>query len=212
MEEGERDDLAEYREAAGRVDRALDASATFDEGEEQDLLRAVERKWQAADRQLQDTRTGVGSSRDDAADPEDVFEAHLNSAIGGVGGLVKGSQREIRSDLAATRRLNRAQSLVALVALLTSLAIAPLLARHLAAAALRPIHRLTQAARAFGSGHLGHRVGVTSSAELTRWQRASTGWPARCRSSMANSSSRPSRIRSPASRIARCSRTARVMR
>ena len=31
---------------------------------------------------------------------------------------------------------------------------------------MRPIHRLTQAARAFGSGHLGHRVTVTSSAEL----------------------------------------------
>ena len=55
---------------------------------------------------------------------------------------------------------------MALVALLTSLAVAALLARRLAAAALRPIHRLTQAARAFGSGHLGHRVTVTSSAEL----------------------------------------------
>ena len=155
-----------YREAATQVDRALDASDTFDEREERDLLRAVERKWRAAARQLHDSRTGVGSPRDDAADPEDVFEAHLNSAIGGVGGLVEGSEREIRSDLAATRRLNRAQSLIALVALLSSLAIAALLARRLAAAALRPIHRLTQAARAFGSGHLGHRVGVTSSAEL----------------------------------------------
>ena len=55
---------------------------------------------------------------------------------------------------------------MALVALLTSLAVAALLTRRLAAAALRPIHRLTQAARAFGSGHLGHRVAVTSSAEL----------------------------------------------
>ena len=166
MEEGERDDLAEYRVAGRQVERALDASATFDEREERDLLRAVEGKWQAAARQLEDTRTGVGSPRDDAADPEDVFEAHLNSAIGGVGGLVEGSEREIRSDLAATRRLNRAQSLIALVALLASLALAALLARRLAAAALRPIHRLTQAARAFGSGHLGHRVEVTSSAEL----------------------------------------------
>ena len=166
MEEGELDDLAAYRKAATQVDRALDASDTFDEREERDLLRAVEGKWRAAARQLDDSRTGVGSPRDDAADPEDVFEAHLNSAIGGVGGLVEGSEREIRSDLAATRRLNRAQSLIALVALLSSLAIAALLARRLAAAALRPIHRLTQAARAFGSGHLGHRVGVTSSAEL----------------------------------------------
>ena len=100
------------------------------------------------------------------ADPEDVFEAHVNSALTGVGGLASISQREIRGDLATTRRLNRAQSLVALVALLTALAIAALLARRLAASALRPIRRLTHAARAFGSGHLGQRVAVTSSAEL----------------------------------------------
>ena len=80
--------------------------------------------------------------------------------------LVDDSESEIRSDLAATSRLNRVQALIALAALLASLGIAALLARRLAAAALRPIHRLTQAARAFGSGHLGHRVEVTSSAEL----------------------------------------------
>ena len=56
--------------------------------------------------------------------------------------------------------------MIALVALLTSLGMAALLAGRLAAAALRPIHRLTHAARAFGSGHLGHRVAVDSSAEL----------------------------------------------
>jgi diguanylate cyclase (GGDEF)-like protein len=165
MEEGEHEDLAEFRSAAVQVDRALGGSA-FDERAERGNLLKVEREWRAAARQLRDSRTGVGTSRDDAADPEDVFETHVNAAISGVGGLVTVSQREIRSDLAATRRINRAQSLVALVALLSSLAVAALLTRRLAAAALRPIHRLTQAARAFGSGHLAHRVAVTSSREL----------------------------------------------
>jgi diguanylate cyclase (GGDEF)-like protein len=165
MEEGEREDFVKFRDAASQVDRALGEPA-FDKAAERTNLHTVKREWSAATRQLRDTRTGVGTSRDDAADPEDVFEAHVNSAINGVGGVVTVSQREIRSDLAATRRLNRAQAIVALVALLTSLGIAALLARRLAAAALRPIHRLTHAARAFGSGHLGHRVAVTSSAEL----------------------------------------------
>ena len=165
MEDGAHADLVEFREAASRIDRALGSSA-FDERAEETRLRRVGREWAAAARQLRDSRTGVGTAHDDAADPEDVFEEHVNAAIGGVGGLVTGSQREIRSDLAATRRVNRAQSLVALVALLISLGIAALLTRRLAAAALRPIHQLTQAARAFGSGKLGHRVAVTSSSEL----------------------------------------------
>jgi len=165
MEEGEPQDFAEYRDTARQVDRALGGSA-FDDGAERTHLHAIERDWEAAVRQLHDSRTGVSASNDDAGDPEDVFEMHVNSAIKRVGGLVTVSQRELRSDLAATRRLNRAQSLVALVALLISLGIAALLARRLAVATLRPIHRLTQAARAFGSGHLGHRVDVTSSSEL----------------------------------------------
>ena len=165
MEEGEREDFVTYRASAREVDRALGGSI-FDEPAERSYLRGVEREWHAAAQQLRDSRTGVSTPLDDAGDPEDVFEEHVNAALGGVGGLVTVSQREIRSDLAVTRRLNRAQTIVALIALLSSLAVAVLLARRLAAAVLRPIHRLTQAARAFGIGHLAHRVTVTSSAEL----------------------------------------------
>jgi diguanylate cyclase (GGDEF)-like protein len=126
----------------------------------------VNRDWQAAVNQLHGTPTGIASPSDDATDPEDVFEEHVNAAIGGVERLVEGSEREIDADLAATERLNRAQALIALAALFISLGIAALLARRLAAGTLRPIHHLTHAARAFGSGHLGHRVTVDSSAEL----------------------------------------------
>jgi diguanylate cyclase (GGDEF)-like protein len=165
MEEGGREDLVAFRSAARRVDRALEASV-FDEVDERARSQRLTRHWQAAVSQLRDTPTGIGSSSDDAEDPEDVFEVHVNEAIGGVERLVDSSQRETKRDLEAAHRLNRTQAVIALVALLTSLGIAALLARRLAAAALRPINRLTHAARAFGSGHLGHRVEVTSSAEL----------------------------------------------
>jgi diguanylate cyclase (GGDEF)-like protein len=166
MEDGDGDDLAEFRAAVVLVNRGLD-SPVFDEADDQAQLRRIDRTWQAAMRQLRETPTGLASSSDDTEDPEDVFEEHVNASIGGVERLVASFQTETRQDLSAAERLNRAQALVALVALLVSLAVAGLLARRLAAGAVRPIHMLTQAARAFGSGHLGLRVEVTSSsAEL----------------------------------------------
>ena len=214
MEEGERDDLAAYRKAASaggpgaRTHRIPSTS-----GRERERLRAVERqvagRGSPARRQPDGRRLAARRCRGPRGRVRGASEHRDRRRRSG---SCEGSEREIRSDLAATRRLNRAQALIALVALLTSLGIAALLARRLAAAALRPIHRLTQAARAFGSGHLGHRVGVTSSAELHEMAESFNGWRGRCRSSMASSSNRPSRIRSPASRIARCSRTARATR
>jgi diguanylate cyclase (GGDEF)-like protein len=165
MEEGEREGLADFRAAAGQVDRAL-ASPIFDEAEERERLREVGRQWKAAVRQLESSKTDAGSTADGGPDPEDVFEELMNAAIGNLEQLVSGSDRELRADLATTRRLNRGQTLIALIALLTSLGVAAVLAGRLAAATLRPIQRLTQAARAFGSGHLSHRVQISSSAEL----------------------------------------------
>jgi diguanylate cyclase (GGDEF)-like protein len=165
MEEGDREDLAGFRAAERRVDAKFEESP-FDEGDERVRLRGIEREWRAAVRQLRETPTGISTPADNAEDPEDVFEAHVNSAIGGVERLVEESEGELRADLVAARRLNRTQAIVAIVALLASLGLAAVLARRLAGRMLRPIRRLTRAARAFGSGHLGHRVSVTSSAEL----------------------------------------------
>jgi diguanylate cyclase (GGDEF)-like protein len=165
MEEGERADLREFLRARRAVTRGL-ASPVYDEPYQRSRLRRVTRDWEAAVRQLRGTRTGISVPSDDATDPEDVFEDHVNSAIIGVEGLVEAAEQTIRDDLSVARDLQRTQALVAFVALLASLAIAALLVRRLARAMLRPIHRLTRAARAFGSGHLGQRVAVNSSAEL----------------------------------------------
>ena len=56
----------------------------FDEPAERGLLRIVSRDWQAAVRQLRDTPSGVSAARDNAQDPEDIFEGHVNDAISGV--------------------------------------------------------------------------------------------------------------------------------
>jgi diguanylate cyclase (GGDEF)-like protein len=165
MEEGEGDELATFDAAAARVDRGFER-AVFDDDVERVRLREAERDWRAAVRQLRDTPTGVGDPTDDAADPEDVFEDDMNASIGGVQRLVRASERHLREDLAAARRSNRTQALVAFAALLVSLGVALLLARRLADGMLRPINRMTRAARTLGSGNLGQRVAVTSSAEL----------------------------------------------
>ncbi len=165
MEEGERDDLADFRQAARQVNISLDETS-YDEEGERERLGAVTAAWQAAVRQLRANRPADSSPTDNAEDPEDVFEDRMNRAIGGVERLVHSSQKEIEADLTDTRDLQRTQGLVALLALLASVAIAAFLLRRLTGAMLRPIHRLTRAARAFGSGHLGHRVAISSSAEL----------------------------------------------
>jgi diguanylate cyclase (GGDEF)-like protein len=165
MEEGESDELEDFRRAQREVDGGL-ATTAFDDFEEQAQLDVVRRHWREAVAQLDGAPSELGSAYDDESDPEDVFEDHVNDAIRAVEDLVEHSEGEIAEDLAATRRLNRTQPIIALVALLTALGIAALLARRLAGAMLRPINRLTRAARAFGSGHLGHRVAVASSAEL----------------------------------------------
>ena len=69
-------------------------------------------------------------------------------------------------NLETIRRRNKTQAVTALVALLAALGLAVFLARRMAVEMLRPIGRLTRAARAFGSGHLGHRVTVSAAAEI----------------------------------------------
>src|SRR5918992_175807 len=165
MEEGESDDLVDFRRAQREVDGGL-ATTAFDAFEEQAQLDVVRRHWREAVAQLDGAPSEVGSAYDDESDPEDEFEEHVNHAIAEVERLVDHADGEIHEDLAAMRRLNRTQPIIALVALLTALGIAALLARRLAGAMLRPINRLTRAARAFGSGHLDHRVAVSSSLEL----------------------------------------------
>jgi diguanylate cyclase (GGDEF)-like protein len=165
MEEGDRDALESFSAAQARIEEGF-RHPVFNDDAELHLLSEIQRPWRAAVRQLRDTPNGGANAADDTADAEDVFEDHMNAAIGGVQRLVRAAERQLRADLVATRRTNRTQAVVALAALLISLGVAVLLAHRLASGMLRPINRLTRAARTLGSGNLGQRVSVTSSAEL----------------------------------------------
>jgi diguanylate cyclase (GGDEF)-like protein len=169
MEEGE--GLEAFQAARRDVERHL-ALPAFDEEEERSTIEAVTHHWRAAVRQLEDTPSGAGAESNDAEDPEDVFEEHVNAAIGGAESLVDSSLREIQADFDDNRRQNREHALIALAAVLVALGLAGYLARRLSYGMLRPIRRLTRAARAFGSGNLGHRVAVASSAELREMEDA----------------------------------------
>jgi diguanylate cyclase (GGDEF)-like protein len=152
--------------AARGVERRLKA-ATYDDPAESAAIRDVRADWRAAVEQLRANPPGSG---DDAAtegpDPEDRFEDSVDAASAGVDRLLDLSEAENRADLAATRRLWRKQGLLALAALLASFGVAAILTRRLSRQMVRPIGRLTRAARAFGDGELDHRVQVSSSAEL----------------------------------------------
>jgi diguanylate cyclase (GGDEF)-like protein len=165
MEDGDGEDLRAFDGAVRRVNRGL-ASTAYDDPDELDGLEAVKADWRASVRQLRTTPTGVGSATDDASDPEDVFEDHVNEALIGVEELSKRSDAEIGAELSRARDLWRLQVFVALAALVAALGIAALLVRRISAAMLRPIDRLIAAARAFGEGRLDHRVQVGSSVEL----------------------------------------------
>jgi diguanylate cyclase (GGDEF)-like protein len=171
MEEGEGDDLAAFQAAAGRIERVL-GTADFDDPREHARMRAIGERWRAAVGQLRGTPARIASPSDDAEDPEDVFEEHVNGALRGAEQLTADSTGEIADDLVASRRLSRNQAAIALGALLAALGLAAFLARRLSVGMLEPIRRLTRAARAFGSGHLGHRVAVASSAELREMEDA----------------------------------------
>jgi diguanylate cyclase (GGDEF)-like protein len=171
MEEGEPDELADFDAAAERVERDL-ATPVFDDADERTRIRAIQSEWDAAVRQLRSTAPEIGTAHDDAADPEDVFEDFVNAAIEDAEKLIEVSTTEINADLVQARRIQRDQALIALGALLVALCIAAVLARRLRDGMLAPIRELTRAARAFGSGHLGHRVAVGSSTELREVEEA----------------------------------------
>jgi diguanylate cyclase (GGDEF)-like protein len=166
MEEAEDDELADFERAGAAVAAGLRAPSAFDEPAERAALRGAEREWRAAVGQLRRTQAGFGQGPLGEADPEDVFEHHVNAAIGGVERLVAHSQDEADAELAGMRDAARWQALAALAALLAALATAAVLARRLAAALPRPLEQLTRAVRALGAGDLDQRIPVGQSAEL----------------------------------------------
>lgn len=160
MDSGDPKAAAEFDVAARRIAEAL-RSWVFDESEESTGLTAAGREWRSALAAFNATRPG---HRNDVAGRR--FEVQSDNAIAAVAELGRHSQHEIEGDFAVTRERSRRQALVALAAILASLVLACVLARRMATGLLRPLQRLTRAARAYADGDLDHRVEPARSAEL----------------------------------------------
>ena len=159
MEGGSETDLRDFQRSATSIDRAL-AGERYDEYAERRLLAAAERWWESAKSRVAAYRPGG------TGDPEDAFEADLDSATSSVRRLMFESEQEVRDDLAAGERDEQLNWLFGLVALALALVLATLLANRLSKTLVRPLEQLTRAARSLGEGHLDHRVSINSTAEL----------------------------------------------
>ena len=161
MEGGSETDLRDFQRSATSIDRAL-TGERYDEYAERRLLAAAERSWESAKSRLAAYRPGG------TGDPEDAFEADLDSATGSVRRLMFESEQEVRDDLAAGERDEQLNWLFGLVALALALVLATLLANRLSKTLVGPLEQLTRAARSLGEGHLDHRVSINSTAELNQ--------------------------------------------
>lgn len=160
MDSGDPEAAREFRAAARRIAVALRAPV-FDERGEHMRIVVAGREWRSALAAFNATRPG---RRDDVAGRR--FEMQTDHAIAAVAALARHSQHEIEADFAETRRRSREQALVAVVAMVASLVLAGVLARRMATGLLRPLQRLSRAARAYADGDLDQRVEPARSAEL----------------------------------------------
>jgi diguanylate cyclase (GGDEF)-like protein len=159
IETGDPAALRQFRRTARRVDRALDDPGTYDEPAEIRGLSSIRRPWTQA---RQEVAGGTGS----ALERHDRFADNIEVAAAGLEQLMAGFQEEIGEDLAVTERSADLNWLLGAAAILLSLVLAALLANRLAKALVRPLEELAVAARSVAAGRLGHRVEVSTTAEL----------------------------------------------
>jgi diguanylate cyclase (GGDEF)-like protein len=150
--------LREFRHNAAQIDRELSDTGQYDEPAEVIAFVSIRRPWNLAKEHVAE----VGKH----AAPQDTFEGHMHIAASGLERLMTGSQDEVKSELAASERAARLNWLLGLSAVALALVLAAFLATRLSRSLVRPLEQLAQGARSLGAGHLGHRVEISSPAEL----------------------------------------------
>jgi len=150
--------LREFRRSAARIDRELADTRRYAEPPEVIALVWIRTPWELAKRH-------IAKDREHAA-LQDTFEGHMHIAADGVKHLMAASQDVVKSELAASERAARLNWLLGLSAVAIALLLAAFLATRLSRALVRPLERLAQGARSLAAGHLGHRVSISSPAEL----------------------------------------------
>jgi HAMP domain-containing protein len=163
LESGDPTRLGIFQTAAAGVDRTLRNPGVYDQPGEVLGLLSIRQPWELAERQVESYRPRPGVDPDPRVH-EFLFQ--MGRATAGVSRLMGGFQREVISDVTATERDARLNWLIGAVALALALALVGFLVHRLSGALLRPLKKLTLAARALSAGHLGHRVEVESAAEL----------------------------------------------
>jgi diguanylate cyclase (GGDEF)-like protein len=159
IETGDPASLRQFRRTARRVERALDDPGAYDESAEIRGLSSIRRPWTQATREVV---SGTGS----ALARHDRFADNIEVATAGLEQLMAGFQEEIGEDLVVTERSAELNWLLGAAAILFSLVLAALLANRLSRALVRPLEELAVAARSVAAGRLGHRVEVSTTAEL----------------------------------------------
>jgi diguanylate cyclase (GGDEF)-like protein len=150
--------LWEFRDTAARIDRELAHINRYDERAELIAFVSIRHPWELAKEHV--ARDG----RHAAA--QDTFAGHMHTAAEGLEHLMAGSQDEVTSELAASKRAARLNWLLGLSAVAVALVLAAFLATRMSRSLVRPLEQLAQGARSLAAGHLGHRVSISSPAEL----------------------------------------------
>jgi diguanylate cyclase (GGDEF)-like protein len=158
METGSVLALREFRRAAARIDRELSDTGRYDESGEVIAFVSIRHPWKLAKAHI---------ARDSGhAALQDTFAGHMHMAANGLEHLMAGSQDEVEGELAASERAARLNWLLGLSAVALALLLAAFLATRLSRSLVRPLEQLAQGARSLAAGHMGHRVAISSPAEL----------------------------------------------
>ena len=156
LERGMFGDLRGFERTASQLDRELSQTGDYDEPAEIVSLVSIRTPWRLAKEQI---AIGPRGGRD-------AFEAYMHRAADGVGRLLAGTQDEAAHELTTTQRAARLNWVLGVSALAVALLLAGLLANRLGKSLVKPLEQLAHAARSLAAGHLGHRVAISSTAEL----------------------------------------------
>jgi diguanylate cyclase (GGDEF)-like protein len=158
MRSGRGADLQAFRADAAKVDRRLSGTGGYDTSAEVIAFTSIRQPWRLAKRKIAAYRPH--------RELDEAFEDDMHAAAAGLERLMMETQAHVARDLASTARSARLIWLLGLAGVALAVLLAAILASRLSRSLARPLEQLAQAARSLASGHLGHRVAISSTTEI----------------------------------------------
>jgi diguanylate cyclase (GGDEF)-like protein len=152
-----------------RIDRLFDELQTLSEPQERSLAESAHAKWEEAAVAIY---YGISLPDSFHGDRLDDFHDLIDESGSLVADAYTLNVEEVSVELSALQRRERSQLLTALAILIASSLAAGLLARRVRRSITRPLTSLKNAASAFGSDALSHRIPITGEDELADVSRA----------------------------------------